>query len=84
MKDLGVRARCVAVAPDGTVHGGGPDGLGELAADVFSVAVGPDGAIYAGAEPSAVHGSRDGGASWSELASYLPSITSVEVAVLDA
>jgi hypothetical protein len=65
--DLGVRARCVAVAPGGDVHAGGAEGVGSLEADVFSVAAGPDGAVYAGTEPSAVHVSRDGGETWSEL-----------------
>lgn len=48
------------------MYAGGPDGLGSLAADVFSVAVGPDGTVYAGTEPSALFVSRDGGETWSE------------------
>jgi hypothetical protein len=64
---LDVRARCVAVGPDGEVYAGGRDGLRSLAADVFSVAVGPDGAVYAGTEPSALFVSRDRGETWTEL-----------------
>lgn len=56
----------MAVGPGGEVYAGGPDGLGSLAADVFSVAVGPDGTVYAGTEPSALFVSRDGGETWSE------------------
>jgi len=67
IEDLGVRARCVAVGPGEEVHAGGPEGVGSLEADVFSVAFGPDGAVYAGTEPSAVHVSRDGGERWTEL-----------------
>jgi hypothetical protein len=67
VEDLDVRARCVAVGPDGAVHAGGDEGVGSLAADVFSVATAPDGAVYAGTEPSRVHVSRDGGESWEEL-----------------
>ena len=62
-----MRARCVVVGPDGSVYAGGAEGVGSLKADVFSVAVGPAGALYAGTEPSAVHVSRDGGESWTEL-----------------
>jgi photosystem II stability/assembly factor-like uncharacterized protein len=68
--------RCLAVA-DGTVWAGGSRGVfrgadGDwaptgLQGDVFSVAVGADGAVYAGCEPSALHVSDDGGASWREL-----------------
>ena len=69
-----MRARCVAVGPGGEVYAGGSEGATApdanhnlLRGDVFSVAVGPDGAVYAGTEPSAVHVSRDGGESWTEL-----------------
>jgi photosystem II stability/assembly factor-like uncharacterized protein len=68
VEDLGIRARCVAVGPDGDVHAGGPEGADSLAADVFSIAVGMDGAVYAGTEPSALHVSHDGGETWQELA----------------
>jgi photosystem II stability/assembly factor-like uncharacterized protein len=73
----GSGARCVAVAPDGAVYAGGPrgvfaqDGTLLFEGDVFSVAAGPDGAIYAGCEPSALHRSDDGGASWRELTALL-------------
>ena len=67
MDDLGVRARCITVGPDGVVHAGGAEGVDSLTADVFSVAAGPDGAVYAGTEPSQVHVSRDGGETWEEL-----------------
>jgi BNR/Asp-box repeat len=74
VEDLGVRARCVAVGTAGEVYAGGPEGATRsdasntlLLGDVFSVAVGPDGAAYAGMEPSAVHVSRDGGETWTEL-----------------
>lgn len=68
--------RCLAVSGE-TVWAGCPrgvfrdlDGNWERTAfegDVFSLAVGPDGAVYAGCEPSALHVSEDGGASWREL-----------------
>jgi BNR/Asp-box repeat len=61
VEELGGPARCVAVAPDGSVRWQGPAGE-----DVFSVAVGPDGAVWAGTEPSALFVSRDGGESWEE------------------
>ncbi len=65
--ELGVPARCVAVAPDGEPYAGGSTGVGSLRADVFSVAVGPDGALYAGTEPSRLFRSRDRGDTWEEL-----------------
>jgi photosystem II stability/assembly factor-like uncharacterized protein len=68
--------RCLAVSGE-TVWAGGPTGVfrgvnGDwertaLDGDVFSVAIGPEGAIYAGCEPSALHVSRDAGATWREL-----------------
>lgn len=62
MEELGGPARCLAVAPDGSVHWRGSEG-----ADVFSLAFGPDGALYAGTEPSALYVSRDRGETWEEL-----------------
>ncbi len=42
-----------------------------------------DPGLYFGTSTGQVFASNDGGDSWSEVASYLPSISSVEVAVLD-
>lgn len=40
--------------------------------------------VYIGTSTGQLFGSNDEGKSWTEIAGYLPSITSVEVAVLDA
>lgn len=74
LREPGVR--CLAVAGE-TVWAGGPQGVfrsengvweqTSFRGDVFSLAVGPGGAVYAGCEPSALHVSEDGGASWREL-----------------
>ena len=40
--------------------------------------------VYVGTSTGQVFASTDEGDSWSEIASYLPSITSVEVAVVEA
>jgi hypothetical protein len=39
--------------------------------------------VYFGTSTGQVFASADEGESWSELASYLPSITSVEVAIVE-
>jgi hypothetical protein len=61
VEELGGPARCLAVAPDGSVYWQGPPD-----ADLFSLAVGPDGVVWAGTEPSALFVSRDGGENWEE------------------
>lgn len=83
LPDSGVRALALDTAAARTMYAGGRHGVvktsdggesweacGPPDADVFSVAVSPaDGAVYAGCEPSSLLVSRDGGTSWTELAS---------------